>query len=99
MLFSMMKKVKQTTKFYQICYHTDTNEIVVRTGDLNKKEKAGRFYISSGFDGNEGDIEFQRRIANKMKDGWKKLNPHPMEEDKLIDLRLKLYDYDGKKKK
>tara|TARA_B100000963_G_scaffold255351_1_gene223948 strand:+ start:639 stop:926 length:288 start_codon:yes stop_codon:yes gene_type:complete len=95
----MQKKVNNTTKYYQICYDIDINEIIVRTGNLDKKEKNGRFYISYGFQDKEADIEFEKRISNKLKEGWKKLIPHPLEEDELIDLRLELYDYEGKRKK
>lgn len=99
MLISMQKKVNSTTKYYQICYNIDINEIIVRTGNLDKKEKNGRFYISYGYQDNEGDLEFEKRISNKLKEGWKKLTPHPLDEDELIDLRLELYDYEGKRKK
>lgn len=99
MLISMQKKVNNTIKYYQICYNLDINEIIVRTGNLDQKDKNGRFYISYGFQDKECDIEFEKRISNKIQEGWKKLNPHPLDEDELIDLRLELYDYEGKRKK
>ena len=95
----MQKKVNNTIKYYQICYNIDINEIIVRTGNLDQKDKNGRFYISYGFQDKEGDIEFEKRISNKIQEGCKKLNPHPLDENELIDLRLELYDYEGKRKK
>ena len=43
--------------------------------------------------------KFEKRISNKLQKGWKKMTPHPLEEDELIYLRLELYDYEGKRKK
>jgi len=78
--------------FWEISYIDDINEIIIRYGKIGS---IGTFFISSGYDSNEWEKEIDRKIKNKKKNDWIITNQQFITKDKLIDLRFKLYDYQG----
>ena len=81
--------------FWQIMYIDDINEIITRYGRLGL---CGRFFISSGYDGNEWEKVMDQKIKEKKNNDWIVTKQHFITRDKLIDLRFKLYDYEGRRK-
>ena len=85
-------------RFWEIIYYLDTNEIIIRTG---LKGYTGRFYIYSGFDGDENNMII-KKTNQKLKDGWKHVSKNinnEFNENSLHEYRYNKYNYNGKKKK
>lgn len=78
--------------FWEISYIDDINEIIIRYGKIGS---IGRFFISSGYDSNEWEKVIDLKIKNKKNNNWIITNQQFITKDKLIDLRFKLYDYQG----
>ena len=78
--------------FWEIIYIDDINEIIIRYGKIGS---LGQFFISSGFDNNEWEKVVEQKIKNKTKTNWKITKQQFITKTKLIDLRFKLYDYQG----
>lgn len=53
--------------FWEISYIDDINEIIIRYGKIGT---IGRFFISSGYHGNEWEKVVEQNIKNKKKNNW-----------------------------
>ena len=86
-------RFEKKNRFWEIYYIDDINEIIVRTG---AKKKPGRIYIYHGFDGDEWIRMMQKKINLKRHEGWKKTTLIKSADD-IVNIRLKKYDYEGRK--
>ena len=83
------------TKFWEIIYYMDINEVLVRSGTQGQE---GKIKIYTGFDGNPDKL-IKKKTDEKLKKGWKHMRKCKVDYDKMYDLRIEQYDFDGKKKK
>ena len=84
------KRFVNKDKFWEIYYHTDTNELLIRKGIIGQD---GIFEIQTGFDGLEWGSIYNNKIDEYSKN-WS-INQPILTEDQFVELRFRLYDYEG----
>ena len=89
-----MKRFEKNNKFWEIVYVLDINEILIRTGDDRKNDT---IKIISGLYGSDINKKIKNLIKDKKEKGWV-LKKTVITSNNLVDMRLSMYDYDGKPK-
>ena len=90
------KRFTNKDKFWEIYYHTDTNELLIRKGIIGED---GIIEIQSGFDGDKWLSIYNNKVDEKNNinidiEIWSQTELILNEYD-LVDLRLSQYDYEG----
>lgn len=90
-----MKRFEKNNKFWEIGYVLDINEILIRTGDSRQNENKSTIKIMSGLNGSSINKKIKNLIKDKKENGWV-LKKSIITQNKLVDMRFSMYDYDGK---
>jgi hypothetical protein len=93
-----MKRFEKNNKFWEIVYVLDINEILIRTGDSCKNDNKSTIKIMSGLNGTAINKKIKNLIKDKKGHGWV-LKKSTITQNKLVDMRFSMYDYDGTLKK
>ncbi len=93
-----MKRFEKNNQFWEIVHVLDLNEIIIRKGDRRQNDSKSTIKIMSGLHGPEINKKIKKLVKDKKEKGWV-LKKQSITQQKMVDLRLSMYDYDGKLKK
>ena len=93
-----MKRFEKNNKFWEIVYVLDINEILIRTGDSRQNDNKSTIKIISGLNGPAINKKIKNLVKDKKENGWVLKKP-VITQNKLVDMRFSMYDYDGTLKK